>query len=64
MCILKRVKSKPEKGLGRVAQAEGFPIVRRKRCERASLVGRTVIAHDGRKSLNEESRERWGWRDK
>lgn len=46
------MKSKPEKGLGRVAQAEDFTCSKEERCERASLVGRTVIAHDGRKSLN------------
>ena len=39
-------------GLGRVAQAEDFTCSKEERCERASLVGRTVIAHDGRKSLN------------
>lgn len=38
--------------------------VRRKRgVERASLVGRTVIAHDGRKSLNRRA-VRDGLRDK
>ena len=46
------MKSKPDKGLGRVAQAEDFTCSKEERCERASLVGRTVIAHDGRKSLN------------
>lgn len=35
-----------------MAQAEDFTCSKEERCERASLVGRTVIAHDGRKSLN------------
>ena len=39
------MKSKPDKGLGRVAQAEDFTCSKEERCERASLVGRTVIAH-------------------
>ena len=46
------MKGKQEKGLGRVAQADDFTCWKEERCERASLVGRTVIAHDGRKSLN------------
>ena len=44
------MKSRPEKGLERVAQAEDFTCSKEERFERASLVGRTGIAHDGGKS--------------